>query len=130
MIKTNIKMRVTPEQSKKVQEICFRNGVYWYNIHNKDKVIVYSDYLYIDEYITHDSLNNLIHFKESINQEIDADYFIRTNGTCEEDLIDKINNQWNRIKELEQQLNKIGSESEKQLKEKDTIISYLESKLK
>lgn len=123
-------MRVTPEQSKKVQEICFRNGVYWYNIHNKDKVIVYSDYLYIDEYITHDSLNNSTYFKDAKAKEIDADLFIKTNGTCEEDLIDKINNQLNRIKELEQQLNKIGSESEKQLKEKDTIISYLESKLK
>jgi hypothetical protein len=29
MIKTNIKMRVTPEQSKKVQEICFENGIEW-----------------------------------------------------------------------------------------------------
>ena len=27
MIKTNIKMRVTPEQSAKVQEICFKNGI-------------------------------------------------------------------------------------------------------
>ena len=29
MIKTNIKMRVTPEQSKKVQEICFKKGTSW-----------------------------------------------------------------------------------------------------
>ena len=29
MIKTNIKMRVTPEQSAKVQKICFKNGIYW-----------------------------------------------------------------------------------------------------
>ena len=29
MIKTNIKMRVTPEQSAKVQEICFKNGIDW-----------------------------------------------------------------------------------------------------
>ena len=28
-MKTNIKMRVTPEQSKRVQEICFGNGVCW-----------------------------------------------------------------------------------------------------
>lgn len=129
MIKTNIKMRVTPEQSKKVQEICFENGIYWAG-ENKNKVRVYSNFLYIRGLITHDSLNNFTYFKEAKEEEIDADLFIRTNGTCEEDLIDKINNQWNRIKELEQQLNKIGSESEKQLKEKDAIISYLESKLK
>ena len=127
MIKTNIKMRVTPEQSKKVQEICFENGIYWAG---ENKVRVYSNFLYIRGLITHDSLNNFTYFKEAKEEEIDADLFIRTNGTCEEDLIDKINNQWNRIKELEQQLNKIGSESEKQLKEKDAIISYLESKLK
>ena len=29
MIKNNIKMRVTPEQSVKVQEICFKNGINW-----------------------------------------------------------------------------------------------------
>jgi hypothetical protein len=28
-MKTNIKMRVTPEQSKKVQEIVFTNGGKW-----------------------------------------------------------------------------------------------------
>lgn len=32
MIKTNIKMRVTPEQSRKVQEICFENGIDWLNV--------------------------------------------------------------------------------------------------
>ena len=120
-------MRVTTEQSKRVQEICFENGIYWAG---ENKVRVSSNFLYIRGLITHDSLNNFTYFKEAKEEDIDADLFIRTNGTCEEDLIDKINNQWNRIKELEQQLNKIGSESEKQLKEKDAIISYLESKLK
>ena len=28
MIK-NIKLRVTPEQSRKVQEICFSKGIFW-----------------------------------------------------------------------------------------------------
>ena len=41
MIKTNIKMRVTPEQSAKVQEICFENGIteIWDGI-NKKGVLV------------------------------------------------------------------------------------------
>ena len=29
-MKTNIKMRVTPEQSKSVQEICFENSINWH----------------------------------------------------------------------------------------------------
>ena len=29
MIKTNIKMIVTQEQSKKVQKIFFKNGIFW-----------------------------------------------------------------------------------------------------
>ena len=29
MIKRNIKMMVTPKQSKQVQEICFANGIIW-----------------------------------------------------------------------------------------------------
>ena len=29
MIKRNIKMKVTPEESKQVQEICFANGISW-----------------------------------------------------------------------------------------------------
>ena len=35
MIKTNIKMRVTPEQSVKVQEICFNRGFEWVSGENK-----------------------------------------------------------------------------------------------
>ena len=49
MIKTNIKMRVTPEQSVKVQEICFENGTDWTsgkgNVQLTDK-----PFLFIDEY--------------------------------------------------------------------------------
>ena len=57
MIKTNIKMRVTPEQSRRVQEIC-----------------------------------------------IDADFFIKTNGTCEETYLTKYTSQ---PKDLESALKKI-----------------------
>lgn len=89
-MKTNIKMRVNSEQSKRVQEICFENGVYWYTFHSKDKITLFSNYLYIDDkYITHDTLNNSTYFKDAIEQEIDEDLFIQTNGSCEEnDLVE------------------------------------------
>ena len=103
MIKTNIKMRVTPEQSNKVQEICFENGIYWAS-KNKNKVIVYSNFLYIRGHITHDSLNNSTYFKDAKEEEIDADLFIKTNGTCEETYLAKYTSQ---PKDLESALKKI-----------------------
>ena len=82
MIKQNIKMRVTPEQSKKVQEICFANGVCW----RRGKNTIQSEnekYLYLsDEYITF--VVTCEYFEEHDAKEIDADLFIRTNGTCED----------------------------------------------
>jgi Holliday junction resolvase RusA-like endonuclease len=103
MIKTNIKMRVTPEQSKKVQEICFENGIYWAG-ENKNKVRVYSNFLYIRGLITHDSLNNFTYFKEAKEEEIGADFFIKTNGTCGETYLAKYTSQ---PKNLESALKKI-----------------------
>ena len=82
VIKQNIKMRVTPEQSRKVQEICFENGVCWVAGKN---IIQFEDqkYLYInDKYITFGSIYK--YFEKDDAKEIDADLFIRTNGTCEE----------------------------------------------
>ena len=96
-------MRVTPEQSKKVQEICFENGIYWAS-KNKNKVIVYSNFLYIRGHITHDSLNNSTYFKDAKEEEIDADLFIKTNGTCEETYLAKYTSQ---PKDLESALKKI-----------------------
>ena len=101
MIKTNIKMRVTPEQSKRVQEICFENGIYWAG---ENKVRVYSNFLYIRGHITHDSLNNSTYFKDAKEEEIDADLFIKTNGTCEETYLAKYTSQ---PKDLESALKKI-----------------------
>lgn len=81
-IKTNIKMRVTPEQSIKVQEICFNNELGWgiapgiKKIGNLDK-----PFLFIENRITYTESEN--YFKSiSDKEEIDADIFIRTNGTC------------------------------------------------
>ena len=80
-IKTNIKMRVTPEQSEKIQKICFENGNGW----TSGKGLKHLDkpYLYINKYgelryTDKDSQTFFIDDKE----EVSAELFIRTNGTC------------------------------------------------
>lgn len=86
MIKTNIKMRVTPEQSVKVQEICFNRGFEW--VSGEKKAI------YINEpFITISSEKDIRWigkdresiFIEAKEKEIDPELFIRTNGSCVED---------------------------------------------
>lgn len=84
MIKTNIKMRVTPEQSRRVQDICFENGISWIASGKQIKYLDEPCLVIEDDVITYRS-NGL----ESLNisnftKEIDADLFIKTNGTCEE----------------------------------------------
>ena len=83
MIKTNIKMRDTPEQSVKVQEICFKNGIDWGSGENKA--------IYINEpFITISSEKDIRWtgkdresiFIEAKEKEIDPELFIRTNGSC------------------------------------------------
>lgn len=82
MIKQNIKMRVTPDQSRKIQEICFANGIYWIV---SGKGIKYTDKLFleIEETLSYAEDEHLFNTRHS--KEIDADLFIRTNGTCEEE---------------------------------------------
>ena len=94
-MKTNIKLRVTPEQSEAVQKICFSNGIDWYV---KENEISYTEaeYLFIEP--------TRIWFREIANHdsgietegyiEVDADLFIRTNGNCEEsiDIVDNLSN--------------------------------------
>ena len=82
MIKTNIKMRVTPEQSAKVQEICFKNGIDW----GLDNTVMYEDepYIFIEKgkelsWLNEHQNDNFIRAKE---EEIDPELFIRTNGSC------------------------------------------------
>ena len=88
-MKTNIKIRVTPEQSKKVQEICFENGIEWINAGRRyiGNIII----LYIGKVLMFSG----VEFPEAF-KEIDADLFIRTNGTCEENqakrLLEKLEN--------------------------------------
>lgn len=78
-IKTNIKMRVTPEQSRKVQEICFANGISWTT--GKDLDHLNQPYLYISRYgeLWYLSKSTSMYFTY---KEVSAEFFIRTNGTC------------------------------------------------
>ena len=94
-MKTNIKMRVTPEQSRRVQEICFENGIEWLV---SCKLISYlpKPYLIIeDSIITYRDYGRELEHNINI-EEIDADLFIRTNGTCKENqakrLLEKLEN--------------------------------------
>ena len=79
MIK-NIKLKVTPKQSRKVQEICFSKGISWGGAGAK---IVYTDasYLYIEgeRYLSYGC--DHYHYRTDRREEMDANLFIQTNGT-------------------------------------------------
>ena len=84
VIKQNIKMRVLPEQSKKVQEICFANGISWVsgtNLKHLDEPFIFIN---DDHSLGYMGINEVEGFLKEGGEEIDADLFIRTNGTCEE----------------------------------------------
>ena len=79
MIK-NIKLKVTPEQSRKVQKICFSKGVFWGTTRDR---VSYTDALYL--YITNGRSLTYGHdyyfFTYGKREEMDANLFIQTNGT-------------------------------------------------
>ena len=85
-MKTNIKLRVTPEQSEVVQNICFANGVSWYAGNGSEVRYTKAKYLFIDSdrvwfrVITEHNIGT----ETEGYTEVDADLFIRTNGTCVE----------------------------------------------
>ncbi len=94
-MKTNIKLRVTPEQSKAVQKICFANGINWMDGRNTPMYLNF-EYLFIEPtriwfrgIADHDSGIETVGYTE-----VDTDLFIRTNGTCEEsiDIVDNLSN--------------------------------------
>ena len=91
-MKTNIKLRVTPEQSEAVQKICFANGIKWkqtnFNRYTKDVKYIF---------ISPTNLTKCLpdcYFEAHPYTEVDADLFIQTNGTCEEsiDIVDNLSN--------------------------------------
>ena len=81
MIKTNIKMRVTPEQSAKVQKICFKNGIEWQG-GGSDISLTNTPFLFIRTNNRLSYGSNESEFKSNENIEIDPELFIRTNGSC------------------------------------------------
>ena len=79
MIK-NIKLKVTPEQSRKVQEICFSKGIVWRS--TGDRVsYTNAQYLYITNGRSLTYGNNYRFFTTNRRQEMDANLFIQSNGT-------------------------------------------------
>ena len=79
MIK-DIKLKVTPEQSRKVQEICFSKGIVW---GAAGGTVSYTDAPYL--YITNGRSLTYGHeyplFLTDKRKEMDANLFIQTNGT-------------------------------------------------
>ena len=109
MIKRNIKIKVTPEESKQVQEICFANGIGW---SSKDftPILLDKEYLMIREVITWDDKERY-YIKDL--EEVDASLFIRTSGTCVEETPEQ---------ELKQNTNK------EETMEKNEVESYADVK--
>ena len=99
-MKTNIKLRVTPEQSEAVQKICFANNILWKPT-NFNRNTTNVRFIFINQAnLTKCVFTSLKYFKAHSYSEVDADLFIRTNGTCEEsiELIDNLSN--NKSKEV------------------------------
>lgn len=94
-MKTNIKLRVTPEQSEAVQKICFANGIQWFTF-NTTVSFTDKEYLFIEptRIWCREITNHNKGVKTKGYAEVDADLFIRTNGTCEKS-IELINNSSN-----------------------------------
>jgi len=82
-MKTNIKMQVNPEQSRKVQEIVFANGGMW---SGTSKTVRYTEapFLYLKEGSNLTYGETKKEYQESPEEAVNVDLFIRTNGTCEE----------------------------------------------
>ena len=80
-IKTGIKLQVTPEESKQVQEICFANGLGWVG-GDFTPSLLDKEYLMICDVITWDDKKR---FCELNLEEVSANLFIKTKGTCIEE---------------------------------------------
>lgn len=109
MIKTNIKMVVTPEESKQVQEIYFANGISW-KAGSKKVLLEHKQYLIIRDYISWDDKER--YYLKAL-EEVDASLFIRTGGSC--------------IKETPKQELKQNTKKEETM-EKNEVKSYADVK--
>lgn len=94
-MKTNIKLRVTPEQSEAVQKICFAKGIFFSEANDKISYLS-AEYLFIEPTrIWCRGITNHNKGSETVGYpEVDADLFIRTNGNCKEsiDIVDNSSN--------------------------------------
>ena len=93
-MKTNIKLKVTPEQSEAVQKICFANGIKWKQT-NFNRNTTNVRFIFINPTnLTKCAYLSSNYFEAHPYTEIDADLFIRTNGTCEKsiDIADNLSN--------------------------------------
>ena len=115
MIKRNIKMRVTADESKQVQEICFANGIGW---SGKDfrLILLDQEYLMIRDGITWDDKKR---FCELNLEEISAELFIKTKGTCVEETPKQ---------ELKQNINKEETMEKNEVKSYADVKEYLIAK--
>lgn len=81
-MKTHIVMKVTPEQSRKVQEIAITKGASWYG----DKYVKYIEmqqlFIGIDKNLSANSC--WVDYQATSYEQVDPELFIRTDGTCEE----------------------------------------------
>ena len=87
-MKTNIKIKHDGNNCKfkELQEVCFKNGVYWRvldSVYRDTTNVKYG--IFIDDIIT--STSSEKYFEDVTDyEEVDIDLFIKTNGTCEEKL--------------------------------------------
>ena len=109
-IKTGIKLQVTSEESRQVQEICFANDIVWCS-GDRSVMFTHKPFLYISMEITFG--DKMESFKENSNEEVDASFFIRTQGTCVEETPEE---------ELKQNINK------EEIMEKNEVESYADVK--
>ena len=134
-MKRNIKMRETLEQSIKIQEICFENGIIWtHKVRQLTNLHVPFLFICKKEGICA-TLDIECYNSHTEYQEIDADLFIRTDGTCEEntfnELFEKVSKRvndfqiGNRIEPLDKY-----AELENKLKKKNEILKKARIKRK
>lgn len=81
-INYDVKIQVTPEESKLIQEICFKNGVTWRD-GSKNVDLIDKPYLYIFDNKVMGFGSNQSYFNTSPELEIKATDFILTDGTMD-----------------------------------------------
>lgn len=81
-INYDVRIQVTPEESKLIQEICFKNGVTWRG-GTKNVDLIDKPHLYIYTNKVMEFGSNQLYFDTSSELEIKASDFILTHGTMD-----------------------------------------------